>query len=73
MGMSYMRAWSLVQMMNRCFQRPLVLAAHGGRGGGGAELTKTGRRVLAFYRQMETKAAKSTRATWNRMQSLLKA
>jgi molybdate transport system regulatory protein len=72
MGMSYMRAWSLVQTMNRCFQQPLVLATHGGQGGGGAVLTKTGRRVLALYRQMEARAAKATRAAWNKMQSLLK-
>jgi len=73
MGMSYMRAWSLVQMMNRCFKEPLVIAAHGGEGGGGAELTETGRRMLALYRQMEAKAAKATRATWNKMQSHFKS
>jgi molybdate transport system regulatory protein len=72
MKMSYMRAWSLVQTMNRCFKKPLVLATHGGEGGGGAELTEPGRRLLALYRQLETKAAKSTQTTWNKMQSLLK-
>src|ERR1039458_7731630 len=44
MKMSYMRAWSLVQTMNRSFKQPLVLATHGGEGGGGAALTDTGRR-----------------------------
>jgi molybdate transport system regulatory protein len=73
MNMSYMRAWSLVQTMNQCFKEPLVLAAHGGEGGGGAELSETGRRVLALYRQMEAKAAKATRATWNKMQSHFKS
>ena len=56
MKMSYMRAWSLVQTMNRCFKKPLVLATHGGEGGGGAELTETGRHILALYRQMERQA-----------------
>ena len=73
MDMSYMRAWSLVQTMNRCFKKPLVIAAHGGEGGGGAKLTESGRRMLALYRQMEAKAAKATRATWNKMQSHLKS
>ena len=73
MGMSYMRAWSLVQMMNCCFKEPLVIAAHGGEGGGGAELTETGKQILALYRQMEAKAVKATRATWNKMQSHLKS
>jgi molybdate transport system regulatory protein len=63
MDMSYMRAWSLVQTMNRCFKKPLVLAAHGGKGGGGAELTETGRAILALYRQMEAKTSAATRTT----------
>ncbi len=73
MGMSYMRAWSLVRMMNCCFKEPLVLAKHGGEGGGGAELTETGKQILALYRQMEAKAAKATRATWNKMQPHFKS
>lgn len=72
MKMSYMRAWSLVQMMNRCFQQPLVLATHGGPGGGGAELTETGSRMLALYRQMERQAAAATKATWKQIQPHLK-
>jgi molybdate transport system regulatory protein len=73
MDMSYMRAWSLIQMMNRCFKKPLVIAAHGGEGGGGAELTETGWRVLALYRQMEARAAKATQTAWNKMHPLLKS
>jgi len=73
MNMSYMRAWSLVQMMNRCCREPLVRAAHGGEGGGGARLTATGRRMLALYRQMENRAVQASRPAWKRMQPLLKA
>lgn len=73
MGMSYMRAWSLVQTMNRCFKGPLVLAAHGGPGGGGAKLTETGRQMLSLYRQLETKASAATRATSKKILSLLRA
>jgi molybdate transport system regulatory protein len=72
MKMSYMRAWSLVQMMNRCFKKPLVLATHGGPSGGGAELTGAGRRMLLLYRLMETQAAAATKATWKNIQSHLK-
>src|SRR3546814_20746579 len=39
MGMSYKRAWYLVETMNRCFRSPVVEAAKGGRSGGGAVLT----------------------------------
>jgi len=49
MGMSYRRAWLLVHTMNECFAEPLVEAAKGGKTGGGALLTATGREVLARY------------------------
>ena len=73
MKMSYMRAWSLVQTMNRCFKKPLVLATHGGEGGGGAALTETGRQILFLYRQLETKSSTATRATSKTILSLLQA
>lgn len=57
MGMSYRRAWLLVETMNACFTAPLVEAARGGSGGGGAGLTELGREVLARYRALEDKAA----------------
>ena len=57
MGMSYRRAWLLAKTMNACFRKPLVEAAKGGVGGGGARLTETGREVLALYRAMEDHAA----------------
>ena len=72
MKMSYMRAWTLIGTMNRCFREPLIRAARGGEGGGGAELTETGRKILALYRQLESQAARSTRATWKEIQSCLK-
>lgn len=59
MGMSYRRAWMLVDTMNRCFRKPLVTPAKGGRKGGGATLTEEGRRVLATYRRVEQAARKA--------------
>ncbi|MDH3597039.1 MAG: LysR family transcriptional regulator [Rhodospirillales bacterium] len=59
MGMSYRRAWLLVEAMNACFRRPLVETARGGRRGGGARLTVLGREALARYRTMEAKAVAS--------------
>ncbi len=56
MGMSYRRAWLLVDTMNRCFRAPLVEASRGGAGGGGARLTPLGREALARYRDMEAGA-----------------
>jgi molybdate transport system regulatory protein len=53
MGMSYKRAWGLVQALNEGFGRPLVETARGGAGQGGAQLTALGQEVLARYRAME--------------------
>lgn len=53
LGMSYMRAWTLVRTMNAAFREPLVSLARGGAKHGGASLTATGARVLALYRAME--------------------
>ncbi len=59
LGMSYRRAWLLVETMNACFRTPLVEAVKGGRSGGGARLTKMGVEVLARYRAMEARAARA--------------
>src|ERR1700693_1333626 len=52
MRMSYRRAWLLVHTMNECFAHPLVEAVKGGPDGGGAQLTATGREVLAHYEEI---------------------
>jgi len=73
MGMSYMRAWTLIRTMNRCFQEPLVIATRGGtRGGGGAKLTGAGRAVLALYRRMDCKCLHSMQPEWRKFQKLLR-
>ena len=60
LGMSYMRAWTLVKTMNGAFREPLVALARGGARHGGATLTPAGAKVLALYRAMETKCFKAT-------------
>ena len=57
MGMSYKRAWYLIETMNRCFREPVVTTSKGGRAGGGARLTPIGTEALALYRRMEAAAA----------------
>lgn len=53
MGMSYKRAWTLVETMNTQFREPLVASARGGTRGGGAHLTDAGRTILGHYRRLE--------------------
>jgi molybdate transport system regulatory protein len=57
LGMSYRRAWLLVDSMNRCWRTPLVATAHGGSRGGGATLTPLGADVLSAYRAIEAAIA----------------
>ncbi|MGB5082894.1 MAG: LysR family transcriptional regulator [Burkholderiales bacterium] len=59
MGMSYRRAWLLVEAMNAAFRRPLVETLTGGEGGGGARITPLGAEVLRRYRVMERRAARA--------------
>jgi molybdate transport system regulatory protein len=61
MGMSYMKAWKLIQSMNRCFREPAVEVQRGGKGGGQARLSATGARALDLYRRMEADSLAATR------------
>lgn len=73
MGMSYRRAWLLVDTMNRCFRRPLVDTASGGSRGGGASLTPLGEAALLRYREMEAHAVAAIRTEVHAFQRLLRA
>lgn len=59
LGMSYRRAWLLVDTMNRCFRSPVVDAEAGGKRGGGARLTRLGAEVIQRYRRIERDAARA--------------
>jgi molybdate transport system regulatory protein len=72
MGMSYQRAWSLVDDLNRMFCEPLVAVTRGGARRGGATLTVTGRKVLEGYRAIERAAASSCRKELRRIGRLVR-
>lgn len=57
MDMSYKRAWSLVDEMNRMTDRPLVEKEAGGKGGGGARVTAKGEEAIRLYRGLESRLA----------------
>ena len=59
MGMSYRRAWLLIDTMNQCFREPVVDTATGGSGGGWAQITPFGIAALKIYRKMDANAATS--------------
>ena len=72
LGMSYRRAWLLVDTMNRCFREPLVISATGGAGGGGAQVTAFGRRVIGRYRAMQSRVDRALEPELIRLSELLK-
>ncbi|CAN5797128.1 hypothetical protein BH23PSE1_BH23PSE1_02110 [soil metagenome] len=62
MGMSYKRAWMLVETLNASFPAPLVASKRGGAGHGGATLTGLGETVLSHYRALEARASRAASA-----------
>ncbi len=55
LGMSYKRAWDLVNVMNKSFKQALIATSVGGDKGGGAQVTEFGLQILDQYRAIEAK------------------
>lgn len=72
MGMSYKRAWLLVETLNASFAAPLVETSRGGSARGGATLTAAGAAILALYRRMEARTAATIAPDLARMRRLLR-
>lgn len=68
MGMSYRRAWQLVEAINKDFRERVVTTAAGGARGGGAHVTPFGVRLVAEYRTMEDKASAAIAGDLRRFQ-----
>lgn len=71
LGMSYRRAWLLVDTMNRNFRTPVVEAGAGGAQGGGALLTPLGAEVVARYRRVEASALAAAADDLRRLKALV--
>lgn len=61
LGMSYRRAWALVEETNALFGLLLIEKQHGGKAGGGAHLTSLGKNVVTYYRELERNTAAAAR------------
>lgn len=73
LGMSYRRAWMLVDAMNQSFAQPLVVTEVGGKAGGGAVVTQLGRDMAKRFRVMERKALRAIAADVKAMARHLKS
>ena len=72
LGLSYRRAWTLVDIMNKSFKSYLVEGSAGGKKGGGAQLTPLGKKMIKTYRAMESKAESAMQPDWKVIQHSLK-
>jgi molybdate transport system regulatory protein len=57
LGMSYRRAWLLVESLKRSFREPVTVASAGGKHGGGMLLTEFGEALITSYRDLEREFA----------------
>ena len=55
LGLSYRRAWLLLDSLNKSFDLPVSVNSVGGRGGGGVEVTTFGDLLIEGYRKVERK------------------
>lgn len=73
MGMSYLRAWQLVEALNEAFQKPLVASDTGGARGGGSHLTPTGKKALTLYLRLRDNSLRIGRKDLLALHRLLRA
>jgi molybdate transport system regulatory protein len=53
LGMSYRRAWILVESLKHSFREPVTVANTGGKDGGGMRVTEFGEALIQSYRELE--------------------
>lgn len=70
LGMTYKRAWALVDTLNRGFGSPVVETSSGGKGGGGARLTPLGEELVARYAALEVTIEAAAKAELDSLAAL---
>lgn len=60
MGMSYKRAWELVDEVNSMFAKPAVMTSKGGKTGGGATVSELGLELIRAYRAIENVSVRAS-------------
>jgi molybdate transport system regulatory protein len=73
LGMSYRRAWILVDELNRLFGSPVVTTQLGGSHGGGAVLTTLGCDLIARFRALEQATAPLVREHLGPLEDLVQS
>jgi molybdate transport system regulatory protein len=71
LGMSYRRAWLLLDEVNRALERPAVDSSKGGQHGGRSRLTADGRKLIDLYRRIEATASSACEGDIKRLMKML--
>jgi len=72
LGMSYRRAWVLIDELNQALASPATASEQGGQRGGGSALTPVGDEIIRLYRSIEREAYEACAADIGALTSLLK-
>jgi molybdate transport system regulatory protein len=73
MGMSYRKAWLLIQKIQETFDGAVVTSAVGGNAGGGSQLTELGATLLQTYRRVESRAASAAEMELKALEAMVRA
>lgn len=71
MGMTYRRAWHLLETVQTVLNEDVIETSVGGKRGGGAKLTSVGRDLITLYREAESEAVKGASPLLKKLDSLL--
>lgn len=71
MGMSYKKAWAMVDDLNQNGKQPYVVLHKGGTSGGGAELTETGKAVLNAFNELSQKLSQTLSTEQQKLMELI--
>ena len=53
MGMSYKKAWTMIDALNKQVSKPMVLIKTGGKNGGGSKITEEAKDLINYHRELK--------------------
>ena len=68
MGMSYKKAWGMINSLNAQTIKPVVIPRTGGKKGGGSTITEEARQLIKFHRQLRERFAAFLEKETNRLE-----
>jgi len=54
LNMSYKKAWTLIDAVNKSAEKPIIITSIGGKNGGGATLTPYGKKLITAFEEINS-------------------